>query len=128
MGVVVARIVLMILAMVQLVMAVLYAANVVLAVGGLSWGRAVLFVHPIAAIALVLLAFVPRLPSGLVAVGMVLLGISMIADIIVSITILLGISKGDWWLPLTFSIIPAIGLIYAFGQSSRNGTERQSVR
>ena len=93
------------------------------------WGRAVLMgVRPIAAIALVFLAFVPRLPSGLVAVGMVLLGISMIADIIVSITILLGISKGDWWLPLTFSIIPVIGLIYAFGQRSRNGTERQLVR
>ena len=41
-------------------------------------------VHPIAAIALVLLAFVPRLPSGLVTAVMVLLGISIIADIIAS--------------------------------------------
>ena len=109
--------------------AVLIAAIAGFAFGGAVWGRVVLMggaSH--AAIALVLLAFVPRLPSGLVTVVMVLLGISIIADIIASIPLLLGISKGDWWLPLTFSIIPVIGLIYAFGQRSRNGTERQLVR
>ena len=119
----------MILAIVQLVVAVLVAAVAGFAFGGAVWGRVVLMgVHPIAAIALVLLAFVPRLPSGLVTVVMVLLGISIIADIIASIPLLLGISNGNWWLPLTFSIIPVIGLIYAFGQRSRNGTERQLVR
>ena len=85
-------------------------------------------VHPIAAIALVLLAFVPRLPFGLVTAVMVLLGISIIADIIASIPLILGISEGAWWVSLTSTIIPVIGLIYAFGQRSRNGTERQLVR
>lgn len=108
------RIALIVLAVIQLIIAV--AVGTVgggFADGGQWYDRAILIaVHPIAAIALLVLAFIPRPAPGLTGLVMALLAVNIAADIFLAATVLSGIAKGDWWLPLLFSVIPLLGLVY----------------
>ena len=82
--------------------------------GGGVWERLLLIaVHPLCAVALLVLTLLPR-PSPAVAyvVAALLVG-NIFADLTLAQLIAAGTVKGDWWLPLMFSVIPAVGLAYA---------------
>ena len=112
------RILIIVLAILQFLLAGLTGAA--FADGGEIWERVVLIaIHPLAAIGLLVMAFVPRLkPTGLQIIR-ALLVINIIADAALATLIYTGATKGDWYLPLTFSIIPAIGLAYSFAKKGR---------
>ena len=82
--------------------------------GGGWWGYLVMVVaHPVAALALIALVAWRRPPAVAVAGLAGLLAISVAADVATAAAIGFGPLRGDWWLPLVFSAIPAIGLAYA---------------
>ncbi|MDE2842334.1 MAG: hypothetical protein OXN21_03015 [Chloroflexota bacterium] len=114
------RILIIVLALVQFLLAGFTSAVGGFADGGEIWERAVLMgIHPMAAIGLLVMAFVPGLkPAGLQIVRGLLV-INIIADLVLAALIYGGVSRGDWWLPLIFSVIPAIGLGYSFGKKAR---------
>ncbi len=114
------RIIVTVLALVQLVVVVFVAAVGGFADGGTWWERATLMaVQPLAAIGLVVLVFTSRPAAFFTRLIVGLLAINIAADIIVAVAIVLDISKGDWWFSLVFSVIPVIGLLYASSLSSR---------
>ncbi|CAI8028083.1 hypothetical protein GBAR_LOCUS16003 [Geodia barretti] len=67
-------------------------------------------IHPLAAIGLLVLAVVPGLKTGGIKVVQFLLALNIVADGVLAYLIYSGVSKGDWWLPLLFSVIPLVGL------------------
>lgn len=114
------RVLIIILAIIQFLFAGLTGAVGGFADGGELWERAVLMgIHPLAAIGLLVMAFVPRLKPGGVRIVQVLLVINIVADLALAGLIYTGATKGDWWLPLLFSVIPVIGLGYSFGSRAR---------
>ena len=82
--------------------------------GGGGWERLLLIaVHPLCAVALLVLTLLPRPASSIAyAVAGLLVG-NIVADMTLAQLIAAGTVKGDWWLPLMFSVIPAVGLVYA---------------
>lgn len=108
------RVLIIILAIVQFLFAGLTGAVGGFADGGQWWDRAVLMgIHPLAAIGLLVLAFVPRIkPTGLRIIRS-LLALNIAADLALAALIYTGVSNGDWWLPLLFSVIPVVGLGYS---------------
>ena len=82
--------------------------------GGDLWSRLLLIVvHPLCAVALLVLTLLPKpSPAFAYAVAALLVG-NIVADLTLAQLIAAGTVKGDWWLPLTFSVIPAVGLAYA---------------
>ena len=114
------RIVIIVLAILQFLLAGFTSAVGGFADGGEIWERVVLMgIHPLAAIGLLVMAFVPSLkPTGLQIVR-ALLAINIIADAALAVLIYSGVTRGDWWLPLIFAVIPAIGLVYSFGKRGR---------
>ena len=114
------RIVMIVLALLQLVVVVFVAAVGGFADGGTWWERATLMaVQPIAAIGLVVLLVTSRPSAFFTRLIVALLAINIAADIIVALAIVLEMSTGDWWFPLIFSVIPVIGLLYTFSLSSQ---------
>lgn len=91
--------------------------------GGDLWSLLLLIgVHPLCAVALLVLTLLPRpSPAIAYAVAALLVG-NIFADLTLAQLIAVGTVKGDWWLPLTFSVIPAVGLVYALtlAQHKRN--------
>ena len=82
--------------------------------GGDVWSRLLLIlIHPLCAAGLLLLVLMPRLASSVVVAIAGLLAVNIVADLAFAQMIAAGTVKGDWWLPLIFSVIPAIGIIYA---------------
>ena len=70
-------------------------------------------VHPVAALLLVyVVAFSEQLGSWPWRITMMMLPISIGADILTALLIGQGVLRGDWSLPLTFAVVPAIGLVY----------------
>lgn len=110
------RVLIIILAIIQFLFAGFAGTVGSFADGGEIWERAILMgIHPLAAIGLLVMAFVPRIkPSGLQIIR-ALLVINIVADAALAALIYGGVTKGDWWLPLLFSVIPVIGLGYSFG-------------
>ena len=107
------RVLIIILAVAQFLLAGFVAGVGGFADGGTVWERAVLMgVQPIAAIGLLVMAFVPRISRAGVTIVMALLSINIVADVALSVAIWTGVIRGDWWLPLVFVVIPVIGLIY----------------
>ncbi len=100
------------LAVVQLLIAGFGALVGSFADGGEWWERAVLSVHPIVAVALLIIVALPRPTDIVIRLGLALLLINVVADASLSLMIRIGISKGDWWLPLIFAVIPAIAIIH----------------
>ena len=115
------RIVMIVLALLQLVVAVFVAGVGGFADGGTWWERATLMaVQPHRRHWPGRLARYTSRPSAFfIRLIVALLAINIAADIIVAVAIVLDISQGDWWFSLVFSVIPVIGLLYASSLSSR---------
>ena len=111
---VVFRIIVLVLAVLQVLLTALTGMVGAFADGGDLWSRLLLIVvHPLCAVALLVLAVLPRPSTALAYAVAALLAGSVVADLAVALLIAAGAVKGDWWLPLTFSVIPAVGLAYA---------------
>ena len=82
--------------------------------GGSVWERLLLIaVHPLCAVSLLVLAVLPKPSSAIAyAVAALLVG-NIFADLTLAQLIAVDAVKGNWWLPLMFSVIPAVGLAYA---------------
>ena len=107
------RVAMLALAVAQLAIAGLTALVGGFADGGDAWSRLLIVVHPICAIALLILAAKPRLPGILILLIAGLLAVNIASDLYAASLISRGVIKGDWFLPLIFSVIPSIGIVYA---------------
>ena len=114
------RIVVLVLAIVQVVFTGFTAAVGSFADGGDVWQRLLLVVlHPACAVALLLLAL-QRSPVKKVALAvMALLLVNVAADVALWSAIERGVIKGDSWLALVFAVIPAVGIVYAMALLAR---------
>ncbi len=82
--------------------------------GGDVWSRLLLtLLHPIAAIAILVLVFVRLPPKRIASVAVAVLAINIVADVVIAALIGVGSIKGDWALPLVFSVVPVLAIIYA---------------
>ena len=108
------RIPLIVLAVVQALLALFGLAISSFADGGL-WDRVPMLFHPLAVVALfwLLLTDPARPTPRLAGVTLALLLLSIIGSLALSGAILSGLTKGDWWLPLVWGIIPLLSLPYA---------------
>ena len=107
------RIITLVLAVLQVLFTAFTAMVGAFADGGDLWSRLLLIVvHPLCAVALLVLAVLPRPASAMAyAVAALLVG-NIVADVTIAQLIAVGTVKGDWWLPLLFSVVPAVGLAY----------------
>ena len=82
--------------------------------GGDAWSRLLMvLVHPLAAAGLLLLLFSPRPAAAMVLGVAALLMLNVAADLTFALMIARGTVKGDWWLPVMFAVVPAVGVVYA---------------
>ena len=116
------RIALIALALAQAALAGLGMLISTFADGGYWWERLpMLLAHPAGAAALLALAAQNR-PSGrFLGIALALLLANVAADASLSAAIGLGVTRGDWWLPLVFSAIPAVGVVYTLTLLNRGG-------
>lgn len=116
------RIPMLILAVVQLLFTGITAFTGAFADGGQWWEyTTVVLLHPLAAIGLLILVITSQPTKVLITATAVLLLLTITADTLSSFAILFGITRGEWWLPAVFSVIPAIGLVYCL-VLARNAT------
>lgn len=89
--------------------------------GGYWWERLpMLIVHPAAAVALLALTLPPRPPVlRWTVAALALLSLNLAADAAMSVAIGAGFARGDWWLPLVFSVIPAVVLVFTLATMLR---------
>ena len=114
------RVLIIVLAVIQFLFAGLTGTVGGFADGGEWWERVVLMgIHPLAAIGLLVMAFVPRLKPAGARIVQFLLAVNIASDVALAALIYTGATRGDWWLPLLFAIIPVIGLGYSFGSRAR---------
>ncbi|MCY4449619.1 MAG: hypothetical protein OXE02_12345 [Chloroflexi bacterium] len=107
------RMVMLILAVLQMAFAALTAFVGSFADGGSLGERMVLvLVHPLAAIGLLVLVTQPQLSLRGTRVVTALLVVNVAADVVIALLIAGGTVKGDWELPLMFAAIPALGIVY----------------
>ena len=103
------------------VLAVIHAAFVGLtslvgafADGGDVWQRLLLILlHPLGAAGVLLLVLRPPRATTSILALVALLTANVIADLGLAQLIAAGSVRGDWELALVFSVVPAIGIIYA---------------
>ena len=103
------------------VLAVIHAAFVGLtslvgafADGGDVWQRLLLILlHPLGAAGVLLLVLRPPRATTSILALVALLTANVIADLGLAQLIAAGSVRGDWELALAFSVVPAIGIIYA---------------
>ena len=108
------RVPLIILAVVQALLAAFGLAISTFADGGFWWERiSLVLLHPLAAIALLGLLLVGRPAPWLAGLALTLLALGIIGSLAMSGAILSGWTRGDWWLPLVWAIIPLLSLPYA---------------
>ena len=124
------RVILIVLAVVQVLLAIFTAMVGAFADGGDIWSRLVLVVlHPLCAVALLVLAILPKPPAAMaLTVGALLLG-NIAADVTLALLVATEVVKGDWPLPLVFSIIPVVGLVYSLmiATSREQGSPAQTA-
>ena len=82
--------------------------------GGDIWSRLLLaLVHPLCAIGILALAWRPR-PATPAIISVALITVTNVAaDLSLAQLIAAGSVTGDWRLPLSLSVVPAIGIVYA---------------
>ena len=108
------RVVLMLLGIVHILFVGLTAVVGSFADGGDVWSRLLLtLLHPIAAIAILFLVFVRLPPRRIASIVVAILAINIVADVVVAALIASGTITGDWGLPLAFTVVPAIAIVYA---------------
>ena len=115
------RVVMIVLAIVQMVLAGFTALVGGFADGGSLWERAlIMVVHPVAALALLAMVLTsPLAPKWLTHVAVILLLVSIPGDVAAYVAISEGNIKGDKSLAFSFAIIPVIGVVY--GVTRRTG-------
>ena len=102
-----------VLVIVQVVIAAFTAAVGSFADGGTIWERLTLVVvHPLCAGRDARAGGAATSSQRGVYVVSTLMAVNVLSDLSLVSAIALGALKGDWWLPLIFSVIPAIGLVY----------------
>lgn len=108
------RIVMTILASLHLGWSALVALGASFADGGSIPERLLLSaVHPLAAILLLYVVVSSERITPLIwRTAVAMLSVSIGGDILAAILIGQGTWRGDWPLPLTFTVVPAIGLVY----------------
>lgn len=107
------RILMLVLAVMQVLFTGITAYTGAFADGGQWWEYAtIVLLHPLAAIGLLILVIVSQPTRALIAATAALLLLTVAADALSSLAILFGITRGDWWLPAVFSVIPVIALVY----------------
>lgn len=105
------------LAILHLLFTALTAMIGLFADGGAVYSRLILSaLHPLAALAILLLVFAPRVTKSFIMIVTALLTINILADVTLTALIGFGTIKGDWELPLFFTIVPMIAIIYAVNQ------------
>lgn len=110
-----------ILASVQVLIAFFGALVGSFADGGEWWERLVLVgVQPWAALLLLILVLNKRPGRLLTAIVTALLALNIVADLLLALAIGTGATRGDWWLPLIFSVIPMTALPYCVLQLRRH--------
>ena len=110
---VILRILMLILAVVQVLLAGAAALVGSFADGADIFSRGVLVIlHPATAVALVVGLLAPTATHTTRQVVLGLLGLNILADLVLSASIALGLQPGDAFLPLIFAVIPAIALAY----------------
>lgn len=108
------RILVTVLAVIQTVFVGFTALVGAFANGGDVWQRLLLVVlHPMAAVGLLLLVTRPRLAAKAILALVAVLTANVIADLVVALLISRGSVPGDWELALAFSVVPAVGIVYA---------------
>ena len=104
----------LVLAVVQTAFAGFTALVGAFADGGDLWSRLlVILIHPLCAAGMLLLVLLPRPATAVVLAIAVLLAVNVVADLTFAQLIAGDSVKGDWWLPLIFSVVPAVGIVYA---------------
>ena len=104
----------LVLAIAQAALAGFIALVGAFADGGDVWSRLLLIlVHPLCAAGLLLLVLLPRPATAIVLAIAALLVVNVGADLFAALMIARGAVRGDWWLIAIFSVIPAIGVVYA---------------
>ena len=122
------RVAMIALAIVQVVLTGFTALVGGFADGGSVWERAlIMVVHPVAAIALLVMVLTPRADAKRVTrVAVVLLLVNIAGDMATYVAINEGTIKGDKSLAFIFAIIPVIGVIYGLtlgtGKGQVNGS------
>ena len=108
------RVPILVLAIIQAIFAGFTALVGAFADGGDLWSRLlVVLIHPLCAAGMLLLVLLPRPATAVVIAIAGLLAVNIVADLTFAQLIAGGSVKGDWWLPLIFSVVPAIGIVYA---------------
>ena len=108
------RIPVLVLATVHAIFSALTALVGAFANGGDVWLRLLLVVvHPLGAAGVLLLVLVPRLSTTKILATVALLTANVIGDLLAAQLLATGAMRGDWELALAFSVVPAIGIVYA---------------
>lgn len=108
------RVILLVLAIVQVLLTIFTAMVGAFADGGDIWSRLVLIVlHPLCAVALLVLVVRPKRPAAMAYAVAAMLACNIVADVTIALLIATDVVKGDWPLPLIFSVIPVVGLAYS---------------
>lgn len=116
------RILMLVLAVMQVLFTGITAYTGAFADGGQWWEYAtVVLLHPLAAIGLLILVITSQPTKALITAAAAMLLLTIAADTLSSLAILFGITQGDWWLPAVFSVIPVIALGYCL-VLARNAT------
>ena len=105
------RVPLIVLAVVYALLALFGLAMSAFANGGL-WERIPLLLHPLAVASLLWLLFTARPTPTLAGVTLTLLLLGIVGSLASSGAILSGLTRGDWWLPLVWAIVPLLSLPY----------------
>ena len=117
------RIAMIALAIVQLMLTGFTALVGGFADGGSVWERMlIMVVHPVAALALLVMVLTLRTAAKwLTRVAVVLLLVSIAGDVVAYVAISQGAIKGDKSLAFIFGIIPVIGVVYGLTQGTGRG-------
>ena len=82
--------------------------------GGDVWQRLLLILlHPLGAAGVLLLVLLPHLTTMKILATVVLLTVTVLADLYLAQLLATDVVRGDWELAVTFSVVPAIGIVYA---------------
>ena len=104
----------LVLAMIHAIFAGFTALVGAFANDGDVWQRLlVVLLHPLGAAGLLLLVLAPRLAATRILVAAAVLAANVAADLVMAQRIAAGAVRGDWGLAVAFSVVPAIGIVYA---------------
>ena len=108
------RSVVLVLAVIHAIFAGLTAMVGAFANGGDVWQRLLLILlHPLGAAGVLLLVLLPHLTTTKILAIVVLLTVNVLADLYLAQVLATGVVRGDWELAVAFSVVPAIGIVYA---------------